>query len=205
MRLPEEGVTLAILAGGRARRLGGVPKGLLLREGRSLLAHLLELGPGFDEVLLVTPEAAPYQGFPVRTVADRVAGRGAPGGVHAALVEARSPWVLAVAADMPFVTRAVVDRLLAERGPEVDAVGFEVQGRLEPLLACYRTRAAEVFAAALADEPSFRDLWRGLRARVLSSQALAEVDPGCRSVVSINTPEDARAWGVVVPAPEGGR
>jgi hypothetical protein len=62
-----------------------------------------------------------------------------------------------------------------------------------------------VFAAALADEPSFRDLWRGLRARVLSSQALAEVDPGCRSVVSINTPEDARAWGVVVPAPEGGR
>ena len=32
-------VTLAILAGGQGRRLGGVVKGLLQYEGRPLIAH----------------------------------------------------------------------------------------------------------------------------------------------------------------------
>jgi molybdenum cofactor guanylyltransferase len=196
----EEGVSLAILAGGRGRRLGGMPKGLLLREGRPLLAHLLALGQRFDDVLLVTSDPSPYRAFAVRTVADVVPDRGAPGGVHAALISARTPWVLAVGADMPFVTARVVERLLAERGPEVDAIGFEVEGRLEPLLACYRSAAAEVFAAVLAAEPSFQTIWQGLRAQRLSAAALAEVDPGCRAVVSVNTPEDARLWGVTLPA-----
>jgi len=199
MRSSEEGVTLAILAGGQGRRLGGVPKGLLLREGRSLLAHLLALAPRFEAVLLVTPDPSPYRAFAVRTVADLVPDRGAPGGLHAALVEARTPWVLAVGADMPFITPRVVQRLLAERGPDLDAVGFEIGGRLEPLLACYRSAAAEVVGAALATEPSFRTLWQTLRTRRLPAEALEEVDPGCRAVVSVNTPEDARAWGVTLP------
>jgi molybdenum cofactor guanylyltransferase len=198
---PDEGVTLAILAGGRARRLGGVPKGLLLREGRPLLSHLLDLAPAFDDVLLVTPDPVPYRAFGVRTVGDVVLDRGAPGGVHAALVQARTPWVLAVAADMPFVTRPVVDLLLSERGREQDAVGFEVEGRLEPLLACYRTTLAPAWGAALASGPSFRTLWAMARARVLGPEVLARVDPDRRAVVSVNTPEDAQAWGVALPPP----
>lgn len=199
MRSAEEGVTLAILAGGQGRRLGGVPKGLLLREGRPLLAHLLALAPRFEAVLLVTPDPSPYRAFAVRTVADLIPDRGAPGGLHAALVEAKTPWVLAVGADMPFITPRVVERLLAERGPDVDAVGFEVGGRLEPLLACYRSAVAEDVGAALAREPSFRTLWQTLRTRRLAAEALDAVDPGCRAVVSVNTPEDARAWGVTLP------
>ena len=97
-------VTLAILAGGQGRRLGGVPKGLLLRDGRPLLAHLLTLAPRFADSVLVTSYPEPYQHFGVRTVADVVAQRGAPGGVHAALATARTPWVQVVAADMPFVS-----------------------------------------------------------------------------------------------------
>jgi molybdopterin-guanine dinucleotide biosynthesis protein A len=198
---PHDGVTLAILAGGRGRRMGGVPKGLLLRDGRPLLSHLLDLAPAFEDSLLVTPDPAPYAAFGVRTVGDVVLDRGAPGGVHAALVQARTPWVLVVAADMPFVTRAVVDLLLAERGPESDAVGFEVEGRLEPLLACYRTTLVPEWGAALVSGPSFRALWAMARTRVLGAEALARVDPGRRAVVSVNTLEDARAWGVTLPRP----
>lgn len=199
MRRPDDAVTLAILAGGRGRRLGGTPKGLLLREGRPLLAHLLDLRPAFDDVLLVTPDPAPYAGFGVRAVGDVVAQRGAPGGVHAALVQAGTPWVLAVAADMPFVTAPVVALLLAERDAAVDAVGFELEGRLEPLLACYRTALAPAWDRALAGSPSFRALWALARARLLGAEALARVDPTGRAVVSVNTPEDARRWGIALP------
>jgi molybdenum cofactor guanylyltransferase len=197
--LREADVSLAILAGGRARRLGGIPKGLLLRDGRPVLEHLLALAPRFADTFLVTAEAAPYQGFGVRWVADVLPGHGAPGGVHAALVQAHTPWVLAVAADMPFVTLAVVERLLAAGREGVDAVGFLVAGRLEPLLALYRTALAPSWGAALARNPSFPDLWQTVRACLLPEEVLREVDPLCRAVLSVNTPEEARALAVELP------
>ncbi|MGO9832003.1 MAG: molybdenum cofactor guanylyltransferase [Myxococcaceae bacterium] len=192
-------VTLAILAGGRARRLGGIPKGLLRRDGQPLLARLLQLAPRFAEVLLVTSEPAVYAGFNVRAVPDVLANRGAPGGVHAALVHAHTPWVLVVAADMPFVTLAAMELLLGERSEAVDAVGFEVDGRLEPLLACYRASLAPSWGAALADNPSFRDLWHRVRTALLPKEALRQVDPTGRAVVSVNTPEDAEAFAIELP------
>jgi molybdopterin-guanine dinucleotide biosynthesis protein A len=199
----EADVSFAILAGGRARRLGGIPKGLLRRDGRPVLGHLLALSPRFADTFLVAEDASAYQSFGVRAVADLVPGRGAPGGVHAALAQARTPWVLAVAADMPFVTAAVVERLLAEPREAVDAVAFCVATRLEPLLALYRSSLAASWGAALSRNPSFPSLWQTLRARVLPEEALAAVNPGCRAVLSINTPEDARAYGLELPLLRG--
>jgi molybdopterin-guanine dinucleotide biosynthesis protein A len=191
---------LAILAGGRARRLGGIPKGLLVREGRPLLMHLLALGPLFADTFLVASDAVPYRGLGVRSVPDAVPGRGAPGGVYTALVQARTEWVVAVAADMPFVTSAVVERLLAERSQTVDAAGFQVAGRLEPLLALYRAASAPVWEAALSGNPSFPTVWQTLRTCVLPEEALAQVDPGCRAVLSVNTPEEAQTLGIGLPS-----
>ncbi|WP_257462018.1 molybdenum cofactor guanylyltransferase [Archangium lipolyticum] len=184
-------VTLAVIAGGRGERLGGVAKGLLEVEGRPVLARLLDLGRLFGDVLLVANDPGPYARFGVRTVEDVVRGRGAPGGVQAALVGARTEWVLAVACDMPFVADAAVRVLLGERGPEVDAVCFTVEGRVEPLLAVYRRGLAGPWGEVLrAEEPSLRHLLSRCRAKPLPEAALRVVDAGARSVVSVNTPED---------------
>jgi molybdopterin-guanine dinucleotide biosynthesis protein A len=196
----EAEVSFAIVAGGRARRFGGIPKGLLRLSGRPVLEHLLALAPHFADTFLVAADASAYRSFGVRSVADVVPDRGAPGGVHAALAQARTPWVLAVAADMPFITLEVVRRLLAEPRDGVDAVAFRVDGRLEPLLALYRATLASTWGAALALNPSFPALWQTVRARVLAQEALEEVNPGCRAVVSVNTPEEARAFGLELPA-----
>src|SRR5215813_11755975 len=77
--------TFAIIAGGRARRLGGLPKGLLEFHGKPIIERLVELGRPFAETLLVTDDPQPYSAFGLRSVADLVPGRGAPGGVHSAL------------------------------------------------------------------------------------------------------------------------
>jgi molybdopterin-guanine dinucleotide biosynthesis protein A len=199
MGCADSDVSLAILAGGRARRLGGIAKGLLRWQGRTLLEHLLSLSPRFAETFLVTADPAPYVSFGVRSVPDVVPGRGAPGGVHAALVHAPTPWVLVVAADMPFITLPVLELLLAECTEAVEAVGFEVAGRLEPLLACYRSALAPRWAVALEAHPSFPEVWQTLRARLLLEEALAEVDPGCRAVRSVNTPEEAKSLSIEMP------
>jgi len=197
-------VTLAVIAGGKGERLGGVAKGLLEGEGRPVLARLLELGRRFEEVLLVANEPGPYAGFEVRTVGDVVRGRGAPGGVHAALAEARTPWVLAVACDMPFVEEGAVRRLLEERGEEVDAVCFTVGGRVEPLLGVYRRELAEPWGEVLKrEEPSLRSLLSRCRTKLLPEEALREVDEELRSVVSVNTREDLERYCVNPPSPSG--
>lgn len=196
-------VTLAILAGGQGRRLSGVPKGLLEVEGRTVLERLLALGPCFEEVLLVANAPAPYLRFGLRAVADGVPGKGAPGGVQAALGAARTPWVVAVACDMPFITAEVLRVLLGAREDGVDAVCFEVGGRLEPLLAAYRTALAPAWGAALAAEPSMRELLSGVRTRLLSEAALRAVDPALRSLANVNTPEDLARYGVALPSWRG--
>ncbi len=195
-------VTLAVIAGGKGERLGGVAKGLLEVEGRAVLARVLELGRLCGDVLLVANDSRPYTRFHVRTVEDVVRGRGAPGGVHAALVGARTEWVLAVACDMPFVSEAAVRVLLGAREPEVDAVCFTVEGRVEPLLALYRRTLADAWGEALkTEEPSLRTLLSRCRTKLLAEDALRAVDAELRSVVSVNTPEDLARHNATLPIP----
>jgi molybdenum cofactor guanylyltransferase len=193
-------VTLAVIAGGKGERLGGVAKGLLEVEGRTVLERVLGLGRLCGDVLLVTNEPEPYTRFHLRTVGDVVRGRGAPGGVHAALVGARTEWVLAVACDMPFVSEAAVRVLLDARASEVDAVCFTVGGRVEPLLALYRRTLSDEWGEALkTEEPSLRALLSRCRTKLLPEEALRAVDADLRAVVSVNTPEDLARHGVSRP------
>lgn len=197
---PVTDVTLAVVAGGQGRRLSGVPKGLLRLQGRTVLERLLELGPLFADVLLVANAPEPYARFGLRTVADVVPGRGAPGGVHAAMTAARTGWVLAVACDMPFVSPEAVRVLLEARAPALDAVCFTVAGRVEPLLAVYRASLSGPWGEALRQHnPSLRGLLSVSRARLLPEEALRAVDPELRSLVNVNTPEDLERHGLALP------
>jgi molybdopterin-guanine dinucleotide biosynthesis protein A len=193
-------VTLAVVAGGQGRRLSGVPKGLLKIGEGTVLERLLGLAPLFAEVVLVANAPEPYARFGLRTVSDAVPGKGAPGGVHAALGAARTAWVLAVACDMPFVQPEAVRVLLEARAPEVDAVCFTVQGRVEPLLAVYRASLAGPWGEGLEEgDPSLRELLSRSRARLLPEEALRAVDAELRSLVNVNTPEDLRRHGLTLP------
>jgi molybdopterin-guanine dinucleotide biosynthesis protein A len=190
--------TLAIIAGGVGQRLGGVPKGLLVHQGRTLIERLLDLRHNFVEVLLVSGDRA-YQSYGLRTTSDLVPGRGAPGGVHAALAKANTPWVVAIGCDMPFVSPGAVQILLKARAARTDWVCFEIAGRLEPLLGVYRSAIAPKWGRLLASQPSFAELSRRFRTDVLPEHRLQEVDPELRSVVSLNTPEDLQRFGVSLP------
>jgi molybdopterin-guanine dinucleotide biosynthesis protein A len=194
------GVSLAIVAGGSARRLGGVCKPLLAVRGRTVLDRLLALRTLADEVLLVSADPRlPEAGL---RLDDVVPGRGAPGGVQAAMARSRSPWVLAVAGDMPFLDGRAVLPLLDARGPEVDAVGYVVSGRLEPLAALYRSALAPRWEAKLrAAGRSFPELWTGLRGVTLPEETLRGATGDVRAVLSLNLPSDLATWVDATPDP----
>ncbi len=185
----------AILIGGQGRRMGGAAKGLLPVEGvRIVERQLAVLRPLFAEVFLVGADPALYAYLGLSVVADAIAGKGAPAGVHAALAHSSSPWVFCLACDMPFPSSRAID-LIASRREGARAVAPLRGGRPEPLFAAYSKSCLPDFERALrGGDPSLAELLRIAGARLVPEAELEAVDPGLRSLWNLNTPEElARA------------
>ncbi len=192
-------VTLAILAGGEGTRLGRVRKASVRVGGRTLLDRVLDLSSLCAGTMLVVREGASWPEAAVRVVADRVPGKGAPGGLHAALSSSATPWVLLVASDMPFIHAAFVTTLARYRRPGGQWVCVEHDGHLQPMPGLYHRELLAPLTALLTTDPSFRDLLSKAPGERVPAAAFADADPELKSVQSLNTPEDLLRFGGVLP------
>jgi molybdopterin-guanine dinucleotide biosynthesis protein A len=141
--------TLLVLAGGESRRMGR-PKAWLEVGETTLLRWMVErLGPAFSEVVVSFAEPEQLEELvPYRVVFDRKRASGPLAGIEAGLSAARHEVTFAIACDMPYVTRGVVEMAVAAaRG--CDAAMPRVDGRAEPVCAAYRRSALPVITAAL--------------------------------------------------------
>jgi molybdopterin-guanine dinucleotide biosynthesis protein A len=128
-----------ILAGGASSRFGGLPKGLATVAGRRIIDRVATaLGAVTDSLLLVANDPGADAWLPgVPRISDLEPGRGPLGGIHAALVHARTS-VLVVAWDMPFVTAPLLTLLHRRASSGHSAVVPEsADGQLEPTCALY--------------------------------------------------------------------
>ena len=183
--------TAAILAGGRARRLGGLDTSALPVGERSVLDRQLEMLRGLTpHILIVGHDDLRYREAGVRVVVDRIAGAGALGGLYTALVAAPTQQSIVMACDMPFLTAPFLARL-AERGTGADAaLPCDERGR-HPLCASYDRRIAGHLKARI-DRGELRvgDALAGLDVRELGPDELAPFDPDGRLLLNVNTPAD---------------
>jgi molybdopterin-guanine dinucleotide biosynthesis protein A len=180
----------AVLAGGRGRRLHGQTKPLLELHGQSILARqAAALAPMGVVPRLVAPSAVPYAALPFEVVSDLVEA-GALGALYTALVSAPTPHVLVLAGDLPFLTTAFLNALVARRG-EAEAVVPRPGGRWQPLCAVYHQRVATRLKARID-----RGHWRvtealdDLVAHAMTDADLAPFDPDGQLLLNVNTPED---------------
>lgn len=181
----------AVLAGGRARRMGFKPKGLLERDGESIVARLTRIAARLTpSVALIGDPDGPYAGLGWPVVPDVIPGKGAPGGVHAALSHAPAPgWVLVLACDLPDIDEAQLGALLDPDAP-FDALLYAADGFDQPLAAWWNTRALGPLETVLkAGNPGFRAVLSVVRHRVIPAQ-----NPG--AFRNLNRPEEAQAAGM---------
>lgn len=129
-------LTGAILAGGAGRRMGGQDKGLMLLQGRSLLAWVRDaLAPQVDELLIVANRNLEcYRQVGVPVVRDlRPDFPGPLAGIESALTHASTDWVVTCAVDTPHLTGDYAARMLAASAGRPAVV--VVAGRLQPVFA----------------------------------------------------------------------
>jgi molybdopterin-guanine dinucleotide biosynthesis protein A len=172
----------------------GANKALLEVGGCAILRRTVALlRPLVNDLFLVADDAAPYAGLGLPVLPDVLSGRGALGGIHAALMQAARPRVLCVACDMPFIEPGILALLLGSDAGE-DALVPRVGGHPEPLLAVYRRSALPAIERALAaGRLRVVDGLEGLRVRYIEEGEIASVDPAGRCFVNVNTPGELAA------------
>ena len=188
----ETSITGVILAGGRARRMGGEDKGLLPFRGQPMVAHAIRIvAPQVSELFInANRNLAAYRalGFPV--VNDGVGEFFGPlAGMLAAMEVANAPYVLSVPCDSPLLADDYAERMLeALINQDADLSAAHDGQRLQPVFALLATKLTGSLRAYLESGERKIDRWFADR-----KMALADFSDRPEMFRNINTPEELRA------------
>ncbi len=187
-------ISAAILTGGKASRLGGVVKGLLVGAGDVPLIQRLisELAiAGVHEVILSTNDPRPYARFAKPVVADLHPGAGPLGGIEASLhyLAMRCESVIFLPCDLPNLSAVEMIALLRAHQPMPDRIVLAGTAESEhPLCAVVPVGVLPAVSAAIrAGHCGVGRLWRDLAAVTVRFD-------DSPSLLNINTPEDLQRW-----------
>ena len=182
-------ITGVVLAGGLARRMGGVDKGLIEFLGKPLVAHVLQrLQPQVEEILInANREIEQYAAFGYSVIADDIAGFAGPlAGLHKGMCVAKHPYVLAVPCDSPLLPLNLAERLmhgLIER--DADLAVAKTGEQAHPVFCLCRRSLLSNLGKFLHDGGRKIDAWYG-------SLNAVEVyfDDNPQAFSNVNTPEE---------------
>ena len=124
-----------ILAGGTARRMGGVDKAEVEIGGRTLLERVLEATSGAELTVCVGPHRE--TAMPVIWTHEHPPGGGPVPAIEAGLRHVTARTVVILGVDTPFVTREIVESLVDARGTADAAIVRDEEGMVQPLIGAY--------------------------------------------------------------------
>ncbi len=182
-------ITAVVLAGGRARRMGGEDKGLLPLAGRPMVEHIVRaLEPQVGAILInANRNLERYETLGLPVVRDRMGDFFGPlVGMASAMERALTPYLLTVPCDSPFVPADLASRLywaLTDAGAEL-SVAHDGE-RMQPVFALVDCALLPSLLAYLEAGGRKIDTWYAQH-RV----ALADFSGRAEAFLNVNTPED---------------
>ncbi len=177
-----------VLAGGESRRMGS-DKALLIRDGRSQLAHIAALLDQVTDRVFVSTRGD-QQDESERSrfaqIVDRYEDVGPIAGILSALEEHPQVDWLVVACDLPNIDEATLQFLIANHSREKPFTAFRssYDDLPEPLCALYRSGCDSILRQFIDD---------GIvcpRKMLIRSDTELLIQPDPRSLDNINTPDD---------------
>lgn len=180
-------LTGVILAGGKARRMGGIDKGLVEVAGRPLIAHVIaKIGPQVDRLMInANRNVEQYEAFGCSVVPDQLEDfQGPLAGMASALDTATTELVLFVPCDSPLLPHDLAARLIEARIAADADIAVAHCGRLQPVFALMRRTLLPHLRAAMADGERKIDRWYDRHTMVT-----VEFSDQPNGFLNINTPE----------------
>lgn len=188
-----------ILAGGQARRMGGIDKGLVEIAGRPMIEWIIErLEPQVDDIIVnANRNHDRYAGYGFPVVADGFGDYQGPlAGFAAAMERAATGSILTVPCDSPFPPPDLARRLLAVlRASDAELAVAHDGDRLQPVYALLPVSLLDSLRSFLAAGERKIDLWYA-RHRM----ATADFSDRREAFLNLNRPEDMERLLTVMPA-----
>lgn len=187
----DSAITGVVLAGGKARRMGGADKGLLELDGKPLWKHVADNLLSQLETVVVNANRHRdiYQKSGLRVIPDSLADFPGPlAGMLSVFLQEKGDWFLFCPCDTPYIPRDLVARLKAQRNDS--AVVWVHDGeRDHPTIALVNRSV----------QPLLQDYLQSGERRVMVFMRLAgghavDFSDQKDAFVNVNTPEELARW-----------
>lgn len=188
---PVQDITGLVLAGGLARRMGGIDKGLVAVGGKPMVEHALAaLRPQVGRLMInANRNLDTYAGYGVPVVTDTIEGfQGPLAGIFSGLSAATTPYLLTVPCDSPLLAPDLAARMfLALETARADLAVAHDGRRQQPVFLLLRRELAPDLQAYLGGGDRKIDLW-------FARHKVAEADLSHRpeTFVNVNDEEEQR-------------
>ncbi|MHA7059818.1 molybdenum cofactor guanylyltransferase [Aquimarina sp. M1] len=144
MQNKKQDITGIILAGGKSSRMGQ-DKGLKLHNGQPFIQHVITaMQTSTDKILIITG-STDYEMFGYPCIPDSIPDQGPVGGIYTGLKHTDTAHNLILSCDVPFVTTAVLNNLIAEYESGYDVIAYEQV----PLVALYNKSVQSNFLESI--------------------------------------------------------
>ena len=182
---------IAILAGGKSRRMGR-DKAFVELDGTPMIQWVITAVKKCSaNPLIIANEPDGYGGFGLPVYPDIIPGMGPLSGLHTAFSVTGADRVMIVSCDSPLASPDVIKLILDYPGVGAEAVIPFVDGREQGLLAVYARSGIERFAGPIASASiMFNEFRLGLDRIFIEEEELRKADPSLRTFLNVNTPQD---------------
>jgi molybdopterin-guanine dinucleotide biosynthesis protein A len=186
---PDRDITAVILAGGKARRMGGEDKGLIELRGRPLLEYIIAgLRPQAGHIIVnANRNLDRYREFGYPVIADMMGDYLGPlVGMATGMQAASTPLLLVVPCDSPFVPADLCATLRHELESADAEISVAHDGiRMQPVFALLRCELLPGLLSYLEEGGRKIDTWYAQQ-----RLALADFSATPDAFLNMNTPED---------------
>jgi len=183
-------ITGVILAGGRAKRMGGQDKGLVSVHGQPMIKLIIEqLALQVNGIIInANRNIEQYKKFNYPVISDHDSDDfyGPLAGMLSAMKASNTDYILSVPCDSPFLPSDLSERLLTELLNHNSDISVVHDGeRMQPVFALIKTNLADSLQAFLDNGDRKIDLWYKQHHMVLADLS------DCKNIsLNINTPDE---------------
>ncbi len=189
-------ITTVILAGGKARRMGGQDKGLLQLAGSPLIEYVIkQIEPQVSNIIInANRHLKHYRLFNYPVIPDAIGDYGGPlVGIFSAMQICTTPWLLCVPCDSPFIPIDLVERFkkvlsTSNEDPDTPSVNIVIAHdgeRLQPVFALLNCQLIDSLQDYLSQGKARIDTWYNEHHCVT-----VDFSDNTEIFINLNTPSD---------------
>ena len=186
--------TVAIMAGGKSSRMG-TDKAFIGLQGKPIIEHVLAriADIGQVETLLVTNRPDSYAHLALPMIADVIPGKASLGGIYTAIQASKTPHIMVIACDMPFLNAGLLRYMVKLAVNPYDVIAPRVKGHPQGLHAVYTKRCLAPIRQRLdAGRLKVIGFYDDVNIHYIDEEEYSPFDSKGLSFYNINTPQDLK-------------